>query len=205
MINQLIGFVSSQHQRLAPWQLPLTGLLLTLGLIANVSMGEKAAAQKHAAQHHTETVDATAVAIAQTPTSTFSIPDGVYLYGQSSEPEQIGTEYIVFEARQGKLLGALYLPHSEFSCFSGTLDSTQMNLTVVNPYDQTALSHTIARAQPQSIAAAGSQPNLQNTYESLTYPHTVALEGYQPVGELSDNDQRILNTCRESYQQPVGN
>ncbi|MBE9127840.1 MULTISPECIES: hypothetical protein [unclassified Coleofasciculus] len=200
MINQLMGFVSSQHQRLAFWQLPLTGLLLTVGLIGNTSIGEKAAAQEQA-----ETVDTTAVAIAQAQTSTASIADGVYLYGQSSEPEQIGTEYIVFEADHGKLLGALYLPNSEFSCFYGTLDSNQMNLTVVNPYDQTALSHTIARAQPQSIAAARSQPNLGNTYESLTYPHTVSLEGYQPVGKLSDNDKRILSTCRESYQERVGN
>ena len=141
-------------------------------------------------------------AIAQLPTSEASLPDGTYLYGQSSQSQQIGKEYIIFEASQGKVTGAMYLPSSEYSCFHGTLDSKQMNLTVVNPYDQTAFSHSIARAQPAHIAAAGGQINLQNTYDTVTYPHTVQLEGYQPISKVSDNDQQVLNLCRNnSYQQ----
>src|SRR5919199_114957 len=99
--------------------------------------------------------------IAQLPTSAASLPDGTYLYGQSSEPQQIGKEYLVFQVSQGKVRGAMYLPSSEYSCFYGTLDSKQMNLTVVNPYDQTAVSHAIARSQPSQIAAASGQINLQ--------------------------------------------
>jgi hypothetical protein len=162
-------------------------------------------------QQQAQAVDSTAVAkpqavrvaaVAQVAVPKASIPDGTYLYGQSSEPEQIGKEYIVFEARQGKVIGAMYLPSSEYSCFHGTLDSKQMNLTVVNPYDQTAFSHSIARAQPAHIAAAGGQINLQNTYDTVTYPHTVQLEGYQPISKVSDNDQQVLNLCRNnSYQQ----
>ena len=140
--------------------------------------------------------------IAQLPTSEASLPDGTYLYGQSSQSQQIGKEYLIFEASQGKVTGAMYLPSSEYSCFHGTLDSKQMNLTVVNPYDQTAFSHSIARAQPAHIAAAGGQINLQNTYDTVTYPHTVQLEGYQPISKVSDNDQQVLNLCRNnSYQQ----
>jgi hypothetical protein len=144
-------------------------------------------------------------AIAQVPTSDASIPDGTYLYGQSSEPEQFGKEYMVFEARQGKVIGAMYLPGSEYSCFYGTLDSKQMNLTVVNPYDQTAFSHTIARTQSSQVAAAGGRINLENTYDSLSYPHTVVLEGYQSISKISDNDQRFLSDCRNNRQVQVGN
>ena len=136
--------------------------------------------------------------IAQVPASDASIPDGIYLYGKSSQPGQIGKEYLVFEAHQGKVVGAIYLPSSEYSCFSGTLDSRQMNLTVVNPYDQTAVSHKIARAQPAQIAAVGGQINLDNTYDSLTYPHAVQLDGYQPISQVSDNDKQILNSCRRN-------
>ncbi|NER26063.1 MAG: hypothetical protein F6J96_36325, partial [Symploca sp. SIO1C2] len=129
-----------------------------------------------------------------------SLPNGTYLYGQSSQPEQIGQEYLVFEVHQGEVVGALYMPSSEFSCFQGTWDSNHLNLQVVNPYDQTAISHIIARAKPSPIAAAGGQLNLESAYDSLTYPHAVGLEGYQQISEVSDNDHRILSMCRNHDQ-----
>ncbi|NEQ67629.1 MAG: hypothetical protein F6K21_19400 [Symploca sp. SIO2D2] len=129
-----------------------------------------------------------------------SLPNGTYLYGQSSQPEQIGQEYLVFEVHQGEVVGALYMPSSEFSCFQGTWDSNHLNLKVVNPYDQTAISHIIARAKPSPIAAAGGQLNLESAYDSLTYPHAVGLEGYQQISEVSDNDHRILSMCRNHDQ-----
>lgn len=207
VINRLIGFFLSQRRLLNAWELPVTGLLLTVGLSANLS-----ALATTMPQQSDQSVDATtipllkavrAMTIAQTPTLGSLIPDGTYLYGQSPVAEQVGQEYLVFEARQGKVIGAVYLPNSEFSCFYGTLDSKQLDLTVVNPYDQTAYSHTIARIQPAQIAAAGGQINLENTYDSLTYPHTIQLEGYQPISEISTNDQQILSVCLNDYQKKV--
>jgi len=141
--------------------------------------------------------------IAQVPKPTSSMPDGTYLYGQTSQPGQIGQEYVVFEARQGKVVGAMYMPSSEYACFYGTLNSKQMNLTVVNPYNQTAFSHTIAREQTTQVAAAGGQIDLENTYDSLTYPHSIGLEGYLPINQVGDNDKQILNTCVSNYQAKV--
>ncbi len=138
--------------------------------------------------------------IAQAPNSDNSLADGTYLYGQSSQAGQVGKEYLVFEARQGKVVGAMYMPSSEFACFHGTLNSKQMNLTVVNPYDETALSHTIARQQHSQIAAVGNQLNYNNTLDSVTYPYSVGLEGYQPIAQVGDKDKQILNTCRSNYQ-----
>ncbi|MFP5273538.1 hypothetical protein [Coleofasciculus sp.] len=194
MISRFIEFLQSQHQPFFPWRLPLTGLLLTVGLTMNVSSRPTAVAQQLK-----QAVDSAAVEPNQSTVSASAtlIPDGTYLYGQSSQPDQIGQEYIVFQANKGKLVGALYLPQSEFSCFYGTLESKQMNLQVVNPYDQTALAHTIENQQQTSVAA-GSQIHLDRAYDSLTYPHTVRLDQYQPVGQLSENDQRILNICREN-------
>lgn len=194
MISRVIEFFQSQRQPSFSWRLPLTGLLLTVGLTMNVSSRPIAVAQqlKQAMDSTGETNPSTVSA------SVTSIPDGTYLYGQSSQPNQIGQEYIVFQANEGQLVGALYLPQSEFSCFHGTLESKQMNLQVVNPYDQTALAHTIENQQQTSVAAAGSQLNLDRIYESLTYPYTVRLDQYQPVGQLSENDQRMLNICREN-------
>jgi hypothetical protein len=149
--------------------------------------------------------DASKFNIAQAPNTSSSIADGTYLYGQTSQPGEIGKEYLVFEARRGKVVGAMYMPSSEFACFYGTLNAKQMNLMVANPYEQTAFSHTIAREQRSQVAAAGGQINLENTYDSLSYPHSVGLEGYQPINQVSDNDRQILNTCVSKYQAKAWN
>ena len=143
--------------------------------------------------------------IAQVAKPTSSMPDGTYLYGQTSQPGQIGQEYVVFEARQGKVVGAMYMPSSEYACFYGTLNSKQMNLMVVNPHNQTAFSHSIAREQATQMAAVGGQINIENTYDSLTYPHSVGLDGYLPINQVGDNDKQILSTCLSNYQAKAWN
>ncbi|MGB5963808.1 MAG: hypothetical protein WBG73_24450 [Coleofasciculaceae cyanobacterium] len=204
-MNRLIGFFSSKYRQLN-WQLPLSGLLLTAGCATQASIAVAPpqplqVATTNAIEHNSRY----AIATAQVPTSNTSIPDGIYLYGQSNQPQQIGKEYIVFEARQGKVIGAMYLPSSEYSCFYGTLDAKQMNLTVANSYDQTAFAHTIARSQTQEVAAVGEHLNIQNNYDALKYDHAVALEGYQPISQVSDSDQQLLNTCRSNYQAHLEN
>ncbi|MEG3843226.1 hypothetical protein [Microcoleus sp. herbarium14] len=101
------------------------------------------------------------------------LAEGIYLYGQSSQPDQIKKEYFVFEMRQSKVVGAFYLPRSAFYCFYGTLDRTQLNLTVVDSYD-------------------GSRS-----------PYSVNLEQYYPVSAVSDNDRRILGICKAAHKQQV--
>ena len=49
------------------------------------------------------------------------------------------------------------------------------------------------------------QQHLGNNYDSLTYPHSIGLEGYQPISQVSDNDRHILNDCVSNYQARVGN
>ena len=70
--------------------------------------------------------------------------DGIYLYGQSAEPEQIGQAYMVFEARQGKVVGAFYMPRSSFDCFYGDLGSQQMALKIVDSYGEGTYDYAIA-------------------------------------------------------------
>ncbi|MEC4989252.1 MAG: hypothetical protein SAJ37_10920 [Oscillatoria sp. PMC 1068.18] len=126
-------------------------------------------------------------------TSLASIPNGVYLYGDTSEAEQIGNEYLVFEVRDGKTIGAFYQPRSEYACFYGAIAPEQMNLSVVDPYEEAVSSHSIALQEvPSTIATANGQA-----------PRTVELEGYKRIGNISDNDERMLNTCTENYQETV--
>ena len=118
MINRLIGFFSSQYRQLNLWQLPLSGLLLTVGCATQASVAVVPPQPLQVST--TNAIKHNAIAISQLPTSNTSIPDGTYLYGQSNQPQQLGKEYIVFQARQGKVIGALYLPNSEESWFYGT-------------------------------------------------------------------------------------
>ena len=106
-------------------------------------------------------------------TASTGLAEGIYLYGQSSKPDQIKKEYFVFEVRQSKVVGAFYLPRSAFYCFYGTLNRTQLNLTVVDTYD-------------------GSRS-----------PYSVNLQQYYPISVISDNDRRILGICKETHQQQV--
>ncbi|HAC62301.1 MAG TPA: hypothetical protein DCF68_01890 [Cyanothece sp. UBA12306] len=111
------------------------------------------------------------------------IGDGVYLYGRSPKPEVFGQEYLVFKVQQGKVVGAFYMPRSEFSCFSGSLNPRQMNVSITDPYDGTKHDYAIALEAVSPLAA-----NSSNSQE-------IGLEGYHRLNTISENDQRILNTC----------
>jgi hypothetical protein len=123
----------------------------------------------------------------------------IYLYGQIPQRDQIGREYLVFEVNQGRVLGAFYMPSSEFSCFRGTINSNQMELQVYNPYDQTALAHQVARQQSPEVAAL-RDTNLNAPLSSLSYPHRVGLDSYHQINEITETDRRILSMCRSRHQ-----
>ena len=106
-------------------------------------------------------------------TASTGLAEGIYLYGESSKPDEIKKEYFVFEMRQSKVVGAFYLPRSAFYCFYGTSERTQLNLTVVDSYD-------------------GSSS-----------PYSVNLQQYYPISAVSDNDRRILGICKEAHKQQV--
>lgn len=106
-------------------------------------------------------------------TASRGLGDGIYLYGQSSKPDEIKKEYFVFEMRQSKVVGAFYLPRSAFYCFYGTLDRTQLNLTVVDSYD-------------------GSRS-----------PYSLNLQQYYPISAIGENDRRILAICKAAHKQQV--
>ncbi len=118
-----------------------------------------------------------------------SLPDGVYLYGQSAQPEQIGKGYFVFEVKQGNVVGALYMPRSSFDCTSGKFQNDQLALTVVNSYDRTTNPFDIALEQTSNVAAEGN-PAFQS----------IGLQGFERIGKISENDYRILNVCKADLQ-----
>lgn len=169
MLDYIVQFFSLHRSQL---QVPLAGLLLTVG---------------------------TATSTAPTGKLPALAKDGIYLYGQSSEPEQIGQEYMVFEVRQGKVMGAFYLPRSEFSCFQGTLQSGKLAVMVANSPDLDTYPDFVA-GQNQQIATASNRPPIAKGYEPIAYPYSVALQNYHQLASVSANDQKVLSTCKNIYQ-----
>ena len=116
------------------------------------------------------------------------IPDGIYLYGQSPEPEQLGSTYLIFEVKNQQTVGAFYLPSSSFDCFHGELQPDRLLLTVVDSFDQTTHPYAVALQADQPVAAGGG----------ATPP--VSLVGYHPIEFISAMDYQLLSTCQANYQ-----
>ncbi len=128
--------------------------------------------------------------------------DGIYLYGQSPKPEQIGREYIVFQVRQGQVIGAFYLPQSEFNCFQGKFDATRLTLKMLYPDELTNTKSEFAfyphsqASTSQSLAAFSSTESYLSPNErSISNFHQVNLETYYQITQISNNDRRIIAAC----------
>ncbi|MBW4629823.1 MAG: hypothetical protein KME49_31015 [Brasilonema octagenarum HA4186-MV1] len=141
-----------------------------------------------------------AIAQPQTPTKTASITptaarfpqqDGVYLYGQSPKSGQLGQGYIIFEKHQNKVTGALYMPSSEFSCFNGTLRSSGELAMTVNGF--------AGDESPTQVAANNTLPQVKDG-ESSTYAHSVTLQDYNQINNISSSDRQVLQTCQANVQ-----
>lgn len=173
LTTYLLASVKQAAPMIAGFSLALTGLMAT-----------NAPAQ--AAPRNLEKTATRATVMAQATT----LPDGVYLYGQSTQPEQIGKGYFVFEARQGKLIGALYMPRSSFDCTYGSIEPDKVSLMVIDSYDRSENPYVIATERNGSVASRDNP---------VVAP--LGLEGYHRLPNVSANDQRILNVCKQNYQQ----
>ena len=183
------------------FQLTLASLLLLTGI------SETEAKKSIAKELNSSTNAAFAVAtdsIAKNNILKGKMPkkDGIYLYGQSQQPNQIGQEYMVFEVRQGKVTGAFYLPQSEFNCFQGSLVAGKLDLTIAGDAGSTPYSDSIADAQnaPQ-VATASDSSQIGAQYEQVSSQYSVALQNYYQLSNVNENDKQILAACKSNYQE----
>lgn len=117
-----------------------------------------------------------------------SLPDGTYLYGQSAQPDQIGSAYMVFTVNHDQVVGAFYMPYSSFDCFQGEFQADQLALTIVDSYDQTSYPYAVALQPVSAIASSQAGTSVP-----------VSLQGFHRLPAVSANDQRILATCQADF------
>lgn len=176
-LTQLVSALHQSGQHFA--SLSFAFSIATLGIAVPAALGAESISHQ-VSRASNPTVPVTAVS---------QLPDGVYLYGQSAEPEQLGQGYFVFEVNQGDVVGALYMPRSSFDCAKGSFKAEQLALTVTNSYDRTTNPFEIALDQTTNVASstAPGKP-------------AVGLEGFYRINQVSDNDMRILNVCKQDFQ-----
>jgi len=115
-----------------------------------------------------------------------SLSDGVYLYGQSPKPDEIGQSYFVFEVAEGRVLGALYMPSSSFDCAVGNFQQGNLALTVRNSYDRTTHAFNIPLERTATVASNGAVTT------------QIGLQGFHRLDAVSQNDLRILGICKSA-------
>ncbi|WP_052050876.1 hypothetical protein [Leptolyngbya sp. KIOST-1] len=166
------GWNSSRH--------PLSYLLM--GTAAIATLGTAAAVQAEMGVE-SEVVQGQIAQVAQTAAMPAS---GRHLFGQVAQPDQIGQGYVVLERTGDRVYGALYYPSSSFDCFYGQVEGSDLAMTIVNSYDQEAYPYSLALAEESAVASSDATGNLA----------PFGLNGYFAIDTISDNDHRMLDTCR---------
>jgi len=199
LTNKFFNFFGSNRRQINRFEFSLLGIFLTLGFTASganpmFASGVEASADSQAIQvaRSDFPLSPTAATLKTNP-----LKNGVHVYGESAQPEQLGKEYLVFETKGSKVTGAFYMPSSEFSCFYGTVKAGQMNLTVVDPYENSTYAHSIALQQKSLVASADNQLSLEDGSDP-NHGQAIGLQGYYPVSTVSNHDQQLLETCRSN-------
>jgi hypothetical protein len=186
VFNIPVRFSQGWHSVIGRIEKPVTGLLLTLGLVAaglpSLSASSSEAPLSFTKAEFIKSVVPKVIQVAQSPTA--PLADGVYLYGQSPERDQLNSAYLVFEVTQGKVVGAFYMPRSSFDCVYGSLQADQLALNVVDSYSREAYPYAVALQSEGTIA------------DSQGAATPVTLEGMHRITNITSNDQRILSTCK---------
>jgi hypothetical protein len=164
-----------------------TSLSLSLGIV----FGSLTAAMVSEAAPSTQPQQPVSTTTAK-PSTPAALENGVYLFGQAAEPDQIGKAYLVFEVKDGRMVGAFYMPRSSFDCVYGSFQPNQLALTVVNSYDQSTYPYEIAIRQSNPVATAGNSAEKK-----------LGLDGMHQLVQVSENDERILGVCKANFPQAL--
>jgi hypothetical protein len=106
------------------------------------------------------------------------LANGTYLYGESAEPGRIGSEYIVFDNQDGQAVGAVFMTDSEYSCFSGKVQQGQLNMQVLDSYEQVERSYAVALESPAGDTSSSE---------------------YRAVQGIGRQELSLLESCRNMY------
>jgi hypothetical protein len=130
---------------------------------------------------------APAIPIAQVQVSP-TLADGMYFMGSVPHVDALGEAYMVFEADGPSVVGAFFMPQSSFDCFQGTIENSELALSITNSYTQEAYTYEVALVSTGDAIASSSNPEV-----------SFQLDGFFDLGAPRPAEQAILATCRANY------
>ena len=181
-----INYSSQQHYKL----LSLKVLATNPALLSRPQETKEEPVQESSVKnyYHTSTEFTNTGKLERKEKIQFPEEDGIYLYGESLTPNQLGQGYIIFQKQQDKIIGALYFPQSEFTCFQGSLAKSGKLAMMVR-----TLPGEVGTIE---VATTSTIPKI-NENEFTTYPYSVTLEDYHRLSSVSSNDREILQICQQ--------
>jgi len=180
MLDQLLNSISSWSRFCRVFTL-LSPLANSLALTVIMGFGGIASANTVLLSQNPPSPDSETAVVQRN-----FLTDGVYLYGESPQPEEIGQSYMVFEVKQGQVIGAFYMPRSSFDCFTGVPQGNNLSLNIIDSYTRETHSYQIGLNNTAVVATTGGQVSENN----------LVLEGFHRLSNPSENDTRILNQCK---------
>jgi hypothetical protein len=111
------------------------------------------------------------------------LADGTYLFGQSPNPGEAGSDYAVFSIKDNQTVGAFYQLNSSFDCFSGEISPSRLSVNIVESYTQESYPYAIAVALDDNLTAGSAAGGY-------------TLKGFHQIDTLSALDHQILAVCQ---------
>jgi hypothetical protein len=101
--------------------------------------------------------------------------DGMYLYGEANAANQLGKGYFIFQQSGQKIVGAMYYPQSEYTCFTGNRTATNVRL---QPFE--------LGNQPTSTQSLSEQDALQ-----------ISLPQLYKIDQIGVSERQALAACQQ--------
>ena len=92
----------------------------------------------------------------QTIASEINSDEGISLYGETATPNQIGQGYIIFEKQDDTLIGAFYYPQSEYICFTGRQNQSQLDILSLPTHQDPLTSFSLELGEMTEVQEIGA-------------------------------------------------
>ena len=120
--------------------------------------------------------------------SELQVANGVYLFGDTTKPGQMGHEYMVIQIKGDRVIGGFYEPASEFSCFTGSISPTEINLEIQAPHQAEMLSYRVPLYLNNQVAIAEFVMPFESAF---------GLQGTYHIEQLDADSRQVLQRCRD--------
>lgn len=106
------------------------------------------------------------------------LADGIYLYGDVPQANQLGQGYVVFKKNGSTVTGAFFYPQSEFNCFTGHINQERLDVLSLGSPHEEAIAVEASLSQMHPIQTLG---NAEKDSLSLCQQEVAAYQKQQSI------------------------